>query len=318
MEQAVAESPSAPLWVRLLLLALLPVIGIGLYLDGQRQDPDQVPLKARQAVPSPDLFPSRLAGLDRAGPVRHYSRDNLYEYINGHAEYFLSAGFNGLAVAEYGPQDSPSLVVNLYDLGAPLNAFGVLADEAGERDALDLGALGFMVGKGASFIRGPYYVQLSPFAPDLPLLEAGRTLDANLARQVTSAKLDFRFPDLGQVKGTRYVKESYQGLDFLGQVLERRYERDGAELRVFLVTGSAEQIQALVAAFEHQFRLDQAPVELRPVGSLTFHLVQDRYEGDWFFLPLADRLLGVFGALDAPLERELAQWAGQEPVAVNP
>jgi hypothetical protein len=221
-----------------------------------------------------------------------------------------------LAVAEYGPPGRPSLVVNLYDLGAPLNAFGVLADEAGDREPLELGSLGFAVGKGASFIQGPYYVQISLFDPAIAVLEAGRPLAEALARQAPAAGLVFRFPELGPVKATRYIKESYHGLDFLSQVLERSFARpQGEELRVFLISGEPARIQGLVAAFETQFRQDRIPVQRLDDAGLSYYLVTDPYEGDWFFLPVEGRLLGVYGPLDVELKTTLRAWADVDRAA---
>ena len=115
-------------------------------------------------------LPPRLADRPRAGAVRAYDRANLYEYVNGHAEYYLTAGFEGLAVGEYGAdaQGQPSLVVNLWDMGKPLHAFGVLMDEAGT-DAAPLAGevLGFRTSTGLSLAHGRYYVQVNSYAPGI-------------------------------------------------------------------------------------------------------------------------------------------------------
>ena len=69
MVEPVADSTTAPLGIRLALIALLPLLALALYLDGQRYDPDLVELAPRQAgtQPAAALFPDTVTGLQRAG-----------------------------------------------------------------------------------------------------------------------------------------------------------------------------------------------------------------------------------------------------------
>lgn len=313
MAASVPESPTAPFGVRLALIALLPLLALALYLDGQRYDPDLVELKPRQSVagPEPTLFPEDLAGLPRAGAVRRFTEDNLYEYINGHAEYFIGAGFRGLAVGEYGSagDGQPALVVNLYDLGEALNAFGVLVDEAGEQEAVEVGAMGFRNGQGLSFIQGRFYVQMSLFDDALSAETLGAALAGNLAGQVEKQDLAFRFPDLGTVTTTRFVKEDYRGLEFLNEVLERGFERDGREIHAFLVRATTEEIDVLIADFEAFFREDEMPYRRIERDGLSFYQIDDPYEGEWFFVPIGKRLLGVYAPVEPSLMEEIAVFA---------
>ena len=166
--------------VRWILLLVPPLLAAVLYWQSQHYDHGLVDLTedapaggASGTAPLPAL----LAGRERVGRVRRFSRDTLYEYVNGHAEYYISAGFEGLAVAEYGadPQGQPSLVVNLWDMGKPLHAFGVLMDEAGpDAVALEGETLGFRSGNSLSAAHGRYYLQLSGFDPTIELASSRR------------------------------------------------------------------------------------------------------------------------------------------------
>ena len=49
------------------------------------------------------LLPATLLGRKQASKVRSFSRDTLYEYVNGHAEYYISAGFRALRLRSTGP-----------------------------------------------------------------------------------------------------------------------------------------------------------------------------------------------------------------------
>lgn len=314
MAKTVAASPTAPLGIRILLMALLPLIALAVYVDGQFYDPDLTDFAAsRDGTESKGLaIPETLAGLSRFGQTRRFDEETLYEYINGHAEYFLGAGFRGLRVIEYGDSGNgqPTLVINLYDMGAALNAFGVLIDEAGDQTAVDIGAMGFANGRGLTFIQGRYYVQVTVFDDDTSAQRAGMALAEALDDQTDDNALAFSFPDLGEVRSTRYVKEDYRGLEFLNGVLERELDRDGKEIQVFLVQASTDEIAALVQAFETFFAEDEMPYTLVERDGLAFYAVDDPYEGEWFFVPSGDRLIGVYAPLDDDLAAEIGAFAG--------
>ncbi|MEA3278301.1 MAG: DUF6599 family protein [Pseudomonadota bacterium] len=313
MSKTAGESPTAPFGIRALLIALLPILGVLLYLDGQDYDADLVELERRGSAAGlgADAFPDSIAGLERFGQIRRFDTDNLYEYINGHAEFFLGAGFQGLTVVEYGVPggEQPVLVVNLYHMGEPLNAFGVLVDEAGGSEPVDLGSMGFRSGNGVTLIHGPYYVQISSYEDAVSAPEAGAEMVAALEGVISNPGLAFRFPDLGTVTSTRFVKEDYRGLGFLNGVLERRFERNGEEIEAFLVSGTADSVQHLVRAFETFFREDELPYRKIEKEGLTFYSVNDPYEGDWFFLPLGERLIGVYAPLDEGLAAAIKAFA---------
>jgi hypothetical protein len=313
MGKGIPEATTASLAVRLLLLLMPPMIAVLLYLDGQVYSPDLLELgQAGTSTAAPaNLFPARLAGMDRAGPVRRFDKENLYEYINGHAEYFIGAGFRGLAVGEFGADGDgqPRLVVNLYDLGNALNAFGVLVNEVGNQESAEVGALGFGGSQGLNFVRGPFYVQLSLYDPALDPLAAAREMDARLARHAGNSDLAFHFPALGRATATRYVREYYHGMDFLNGVLERSFERDGETLRAFLVVASETAIRDLTFALERF--LDDEGIEAVPVTrhGMKFVTVADPYEGEWFYVDLKHRFLGVYASLDDGLAADVAEFA---------
>ncbi len=303
-------SPLPVPWpARWILLLLPPLLAAVLYWQSQHYDHGLVDLAANgtagaaaAAVP----LPPTLAGRQRVGKVRSFSRDTLYEYVNGHAEYYISAGFQGLAVAEYGAdaQGQPSLVVNLWDMGKPLHAFGVLMDEAGpDAVALEGESLGFRTGNGLSAAHGRYYLQLNAFDAAIDLTAGLRDLRAALGPvQDAAGPAVAEFPALGRVVATRFVKEAYRGLDLLSNVIERRFERDGTEIDAFVVQGAAEKITDLERRLLAFLDAEGIGHEAVALGGRTLHRVSDRYEGDWFFFAATDRLVGVYAPLDAALQ----------------
>ncbi|MBF0263200.1 MAG: hypothetical protein HQL97_15325, partial [Magnetococcales bacterium] len=286
---------------RLLLLALLPLIASLVYLDGQRYDPGLLDFKKAGARLSPlmGLFPDKSAGLGRQGEFQRFLKENLHEYVNGHAEYYLSAGFKELLVGEYGDAGTtakPRVVVDLFDMGKPLFAFGVLTGE-GNNDGPDagIGDMGFRDPRGLRFIIGPYYVKMTAFDDTAPLEEIGKSLVAAAGKTTGGKVAGFRFPEFGIPGATRFIKEKYRGLDFFNQVVERSFTWNGSGVQAFQAGGSEAESREIEARLKGFLRAEEIPVETIEKEGLTVNQVQDPYEGAWFFLRAGERLIGAFG-----------------------
>ncbi|MBF0296696.1 MAG: hypothetical protein HQL96_16045 [Magnetococcales bacterium] len=292
---------------RWLLLALLPVIAWGVWWDGQHYDPGLLDFKQAGARLSPlaDLLPERIGTLPRVGEPRLFGKENLHEYVNGHAEFFISAGFAQLAVGEYGSGGRPEVVVDIYEMGKPLHAFGVISQEGnpGARPVA-IGEMGSREGRGLRFIVGSRYVKLTAFADNAPLEAVGEAVARASGGEAGVTK--FRFPELGEELATRFFKEGYRGLDFFTNVLERTFRREGREVQGFLAENGA-QLENRLSAF---LAREGIPLVREERDGRVVTLVKDPYEGEWFYLRDGERLLGAFGispdAAWEPVKRFLA------------
>ncbi len=56
-----------------------------------------------------------------------YDRENLYDYINGGAELYLSYGFKKAISRTYSMRGQPDIVVDIFDMGTSHNTFGVFS-----------------------------------------------------------------------------------------------------------------------------------------------------------------------------------------------
>lgn len=57
----------------------------------------------------------------------NYTKENLYDYINGGAELFNSYGFKSLYTRTYHADEQPEIVVDIFDMGTSQDAFGVFS-----------------------------------------------------------------------------------------------------------------------------------------------------------------------------------------------
>nr|CRH05186.1 Conserved exported protein of unknown function [Candidatus Magnetococcus massalia] len=321
------ERPQPPLWIRLLLLALLPLMALAIYLHGQREVPERdgaFMRKAKEPVKGQaelSTLPRVLQGLPRFGNLRHYSVETLYEYINGHAEAFISAGFERLYVVEFAPEGAkqPSLVAELYHMGTPLQAFGVLGDETSEAASpVEVGMMALQSGEQIQFIQGPWYGLFSRYDPKLDLVKAAQQLAAALPG-TEQAAMAFDFPAWGAFEETRYIREAYRGLDFFNTVVERYYSKLDGGRTVFVIQQDEAKLSALDAQMRSFYQQEGVPMTPQSWQGMPYLALEDKYEGSWFIVRAPGRLWGVWGeATEAALKPLHSLWQQRSKAAGKP
>lgn len=160
---------------------------------------------------------------------RTYAPDALYEYIDGAADLYRSYGFREVAVADYvkGEGDDGWVTVDVYDMGAPLHAFGIYGSERPpDVEPFPAGAQGYESEGLIAFWQGDYYVKVMLI--DGEDMDAARSLARATAEHLPGAaempaELT-RLPIEGRVAGSeRYVKTSALGHKSLVEVVSAEY-----------------------------------------------------------------------------------------------
>lgn len=176
-------------------------------------------------LPKPDAA----AGWAWREQPRTYAPDTLYEYIDGAADLYLSYGFEEVAVADYvkGGGEDGWITVDVYDMGAPLHAFGIYGSERPpDVEAFPAGVQGYESEGLIAFWRGDYYVKVMLI--DGEDMEAARALARATAEQLPGAAAMpaelKRLPVEGRIAGSeRYVKTSALGHRSLVEVVSADY-----------------------------------------------------------------------------------------------
>jgi hypothetical protein len=306
-----------PLKYRLLLIGLLPLIAAVLYIKGQKYDAALIDFRTaeRREVPGPAAAPQvireaqpaaaaqDIAGFRKLGEGRHYTKENLYEHLDGHADFFIGAGFQGLTVTEYAAAGSKAeggdIQVEVYDMGSSMQAFGVLADESGENPrAVSVGTMGYRTSDGVNCIKGRYYVKISAFSPKTPVVTFAKAFAAALPSPKDSFEVFSKFPHLGKVARTRFAKEGYRGLDFLHNVIEREFSTAGGKIDVALMADSVQEARSLLPSFFKYFEKSGMKYEKIERKGMEVYRVTDKYEGNWFLIRSGNAVFGLFGTDD--------------------
>lgn len=133
-----------------------------------------------------ELLPVSLSGWEITEDDQKYDRNNLYEYINGGAELYISYGFEKALSRIYSRPGQPDIIVDVFDMAASKNAFGVFSFS---REIVD-----DTFGQGSQYTAGlllfwkdRYYVSVlaSPETPDSKkaVYELAAYMDKKIAKE---------------------------------------------------------------------------------------------------------------------------------------
>jgi hypothetical protein len=86
-----------------------------------------------------------------------YDSESIYSYIDGHAEVYLAYGMKRCLSRRYsGPEGEPDIVVDLFELASPADAFGVFTQDR-DGEELDIGRGALFRSGWLSFWKGPWF-----------------------------------------------------------------------------------------------------------------------------------------------------------------
>ncbi|MCI4445475.1 MAG: hypothetical protein JHC32_05550 [Candidatus Aminicenantes bacterium] len=206
--------------------------------------PGRYALRAQEAKPSPALkgLLPEVPGWSLSGEPKTYFPGTLYEYIDGASEAYLSYDFKELLVAEYQKIGSEtSLNLEIYDMGSPLNAFGIFSTERyPDIPEAGIGDAGYQEEEVLNFISGRYYIKLicyngnSQTSTYLRLF--ARQIESRLKEKGGLPSIFSLFPAEGRVKNSeKYIKKNFMGFEFLKNGYAVTYKQGQSEYDGFII-----------------------------------------------------------------------------------
>jgi hypothetical protein len=252
-----------------------------------------------------DLLPASgaVAGWERSGEAEVYVPDDLFDYMDGQAELFFVYGFGRLAVQEYQRGQEGPIIVEVYQVASPADAYGLFSFYT-TGQPMDLGAGGSAEpGRLISFWQGPFYARVFAYG------EAEQESLSALARQVAAGmpeggalpELVTRLPQENLVPGSArffHQKLSLDNLIWLGDenILDLSEETD-AVLAAYAYGDS--QAQLLVVEYPDAAMAEAAHAALQGSGLENLSAAGQS----------AQYLVAVFEVPDQAIARELLQKA---------
>ncbi len=215
--------------------------------------------------------------------VMQFTPENLYEHINGRAEYYLAYDVIGLTFASFEKStdkgfwagksgfserseekgDKSSFInLSIYDMGTPTNAFGVFSGERPlEAPRLKLGRDAYRMGANHYIFQGQYYIQITA-ADNTDEL---RQVCMDLAARVTDLLQDSGQPVWGLTalpkanrvpQSVQYFLVDALGLDFMRNTYTAKYYKGNSIVSIFLSQqDSPESARKTIAKFKKHANL---------------------------------------------------------------
>jgi hypothetical protein len=256
----------------------------------------QTPAPAQLIHPLPptDLAP----GWQWSAPPTAYSPADLFEYINGNADLYLAYDFVELVTVEF-LNGEQSLVVDIYNMGNPLNAFGIYSTyRSPESEYARIGTEAMVSDYYIRFLQDRYVVDLNLNDATPELLQFANQAAQEISRRIGGDK---QFPEILNYlplenlvdKSPKYISEGLLGYRFLPRGLEAQYRIADFQVKVFIVlTDGKVFADSAFAALEQQLEQKSALADDPKwiAGKLPYHQ----------FALVCQKGNFIFGILDLP------------------
>jgi hypothetical protein len=239
-------------------------------------------LLSASLVIAQEIVLPELSGFKKVTDYPVYTADNLWDFIDGAADTYLSYGFEDLHVVEY-KKGKNLIKLEIYRHKDDIQAFGIYSSERSPSFRfINIGAQGYKVDGSLNFYKGKYYVKLRTYSKSEKILQSLESLAVKASNMLTgSAELPAvlkEFPDMGKKKNEEtYIKESVLGHEFLSGAFKAPYESGNSQFTIFIFKkNSAEEAVKMLAAYLKSAGLE---IDSQPAGKYVF---KDGYNGDIF------------------------------------
>jgi hypothetical protein len=215
---------------------------------GQRTLGRTIPYSVGRALPD------RAGEWVRAAQIQMFNPGDLWEFIDGAAEQYLSYGFQDLATSRYTSDQTRTVVVTeVYRMAEPRGAFGIYRQEVSPKARpVGLGVEGRASSNTIRFWLAEFYVKLTapPGGGRQRELEA---LGAAVAKGLGAAgSLPVEvawFPAAGQVPDSvRFIPADALGQASFANAFEARYENPGEPATAVVVSFDSDAAAAAALA----------------------------------------------------------------------
>jgi hypothetical protein len=225
-----------------------------------------------------------------------FKPENLWDFINGAADTYLSYGFVDLHVAEY-KKGKNVIKLEIYRHSDYTMAFGIYSTERSPSFRfMNLGAQGYIADGSINFFKGDYYVKIRTYSKNEKVLQSAESLALRVSEMlVGDSKMPSmlsRFPDSGKkLNEETYINESVLGHKFLNKAFKAIYQTGNDNFSLFIIeNNSEEETLKTTAAY-----LKAARVDARESITGKYKLT-DGYNGT-VFLAWKDKLIVIISGL---------------------
>lgn len=265
------------------------------------------PLSIKQMIPSKDL-PKGWSLIE--GP-QIFTKETLFEHINGQAELFLTYGFQKSVFAIYqnNRESRDQIELDIYDMGGVVQAFGIFSRFRDEDRPMGIGLDSYLDPHSFFFYKGRYFIMAYSVEPNPNALrDFSKSVELKISDFSPPPREISCFPKEGLKSGSiQYFPEAILGYQFLkrgfhGIYRERVEEKDNKETRdkefkLFLsIFKNPQEATGALKSFKGRLTQKGEPLSKGLLGLKTKALKgEDPYHGNVLILQKGLYLLGAVG-----------------------
>ncbi|NNK14064.1 MAG: hypothetical protein HKP52_07490 [Desulfofustis sp.] len=242
-------------------------------------------------------LPAAIDNWNKSSDFAVYDSDNLYTYINGGAELFISFKFINLVSLSYGNEEDEEIMIDIFDMGSSQNAYGIFSHG---RETIDdfVGAdiESEYAGGLLTFWKEQYYVSILAYPETESKKLLVQTLGKKIAEQIRGASVKPQLVDLLpedslQLHSIKYFthyawlntyhffsNENLLNIDNKTEVVMAKYQVNAAKPAVLIVLQYHDQAAAVTAqnTFKQKFMTDDKNDYTIGVDQLWIGCVRDK------------------------------------------
>ncbi len=161
-----------------------------------------------------------------SGSPQVFTKESLFEHINGQADLFLQYGFEKSIFAVYRKDSGRETIdVDVYDMGDSVHAFGVFSRFRQDNHPAGIGLDSYLDDDYAIFYKGKYFVVLQADESNPSgLRRLAKTVESRIVDASPPPKEIMYFPKVGLKPGSiEYYPQGLMGRQFLGKGFKATY-----------------------------------------------------------------------------------------------
>jgi hypothetical protein len=240
-------------------------------------------------------FPE-LEGFKKTTNYPVFGPENLWDFINGAADTYLTYGFVDLHVAEY-KKGRNVIKLEIYRHSDNTMAFGIYSTERSPSFRfMNLGAQGYISDGAINFFKGNYYVKIRTYSKSEKTLKSTESLALKVANMLEGSSempaVLSQFPEIGKkLNEETFINESVLGHKFLNKAYKAIYEIGNDNFSIFIMENSSPE-EARKSAETY---LAVTGIDAEESGSGKY-MLKDGYNGT-IFLTWKDNKIVIISGL---------------------
>ena len=238
------------------------------------------------------LFP-RIKGWEVKTDKVIYNKLNLWEYINGAADLYLSYDFQNLNIAEYTNIKEHSVRVEIYKHSSVENAFGIYtAERMMNYNFIDMGVQGYTEPDVLNFLTGEYYVKMVSSGKSgieqSALFEIAEKIENSLDSEKNWPDVIDLFPAEGkQANSENYIARDFLGYSFFHSAFTADYDSH-EKFKMFIIKLKSEtDTRVMLDSYLSLLKEDKINKEN------NIYIIDDFFNGKVFLLIKSNYIVGI-------------------------